>query len=58
MKPPVQERVRIAENEAIHTAWVEELQQRSRELTDGSVHGLSVEDARRIVASDPSSDDR
>jgi hypothetical protein len=34
-----------------------ELQQRSRELTDGSVRGLTVDEARRVVASDPADDD-
>ena len=73
LKLPVQERVRLAEKllesadaegyeaegeAAIHAAWAEEIQQRSRELHDGSVRGLSIEEARRIVASDPADDDR
>jgi putative addiction module component (TIGR02574 family) len=72
MKLPVQERVRLAEKllesadsegyedeseAAIHAAWAEEIQQRSRELDKGSVRGLSIEEARRIVASDPAGDD-
>lgn len=73
MKLPVQERVRVAEkllesadaegyedeSEAtIHAAWAGEVQQRSRELKDGSVRGLSVEEARRVITSDPADDDR
>ncbi|MBA3452329.1 MAG: addiction module protein [Deltaproteobacteria bacterium] len=73
MKLPVQERVRVAEKllesadaegfedeseAAIHAAWAEEVQQRSRELKDGSVRGLSIEEARRLVASDPADDER
>jgi len=38
-------------------AWAVEVQRRSRELHDGTVKGLSVEEARRLVASDPGSDD-
>jgi putative addiction module component (TIGR02574 family) len=72
MKLPVDERVRVAEKllesadaegydqdseAAINAAWADELQQRSRELTDGSVLGLSIEDAHRIVASDPADDE-
>jgi putative addiction module component (TIGR02574 family) len=73
MKLPVQERVRVAEkllesadaegfedeSEAtIQTAWAEELQKRSRELKDGSVRGLSAEEARLMIASDPADDER
>lgn len=73
LKLPVDERVRVAEKllesadaegfdeetEAAHnTAWADEVQRRSRELKDGSVNGLSVDEARRIVASDPADDDR
>jgi hypothetical protein len=43
---------------AIHAAWADEIQQRSSDLKDGSVRGLSIEEARRIVASDPADDDR
>ena len=35
-----------------------EIQQRSGDLKDGSVRGLSIEEARRIVASEPADDDR
>jgi putative addiction module component len=38
---------------AIHAAWADEVQHRSRELASGSVRGLSVEEAHRVVASDP-----
>jgi len=73
MKLPVDERVRVAEkllesadaegyedeSEAtINAAWAEEIQRRSRELGDGSVRGLTLEEARRIVASDPTDDER
>jgi putative addiction module component (TIGR02574 family) len=73
MKLSVQERVRVAEkllesadaegyeedSEAtIHAARADEIQRRSRELRDGSVRGLSVEEARSIVASGPADDDR
>jgi putative addiction module component (TIGR02574 family) len=73
MKLSVQERVRLAEKllesadaegyeddgeAAIHAARAEEVQQRSRELSDGSVRGLSIDEARRIVTSDPADDDR
>ena len=72
MKLPVEERVRVAEkllesadaegyedesDAAINAAWAEEVQRRSRELQDGSVRGLSIDEARRIVASEPSDDD-
>jgi putative addiction module component (TIGR02574 family) len=67
LKLPARERVAIAEKllesveadgydedeEEIQAAWAEETQRRSRELRDGTVKGLSVEEARRIVASDP-----
>ncbi len=71
MKLSVPERVRVAEKllesadaegyedeseAAIHAAWAEEVQQRSRELKDGSVRGLGIDEARRIVASDPADD--
>ena len=73
LKLSVQERVRVAEKllqsvdaegyedeseEAIHAAWADEVQQRSGDLKDDSVRGLSVEEARRIVASDPADDYR
>jgi putative addiction module component (TIGR02574 family) len=73
MKLPVRERVRVAEKllesadaegyeedseTAIHAAWAEEIQRRSRELQDGSVRGLSIEEARSIVASGLADDDR
>lgn len=73
MKLPVQERVRVAEkllesadaegyeaesDEAIGAAWAEEVQRRSREMQEGAVRGLSIDEARRIVASDPSDDER
>lgn len=73
MKLPADERVRVAEkllesadaegfddesDEAIQSAWADEIQRRSRELADGSVRGLTVEEARLIVASDPTDDDR
>lgn len=73
MKLSVQERVRVAEKllesadaegyeedseVAIHAAWADEIRRRSRELQDGSVRGLSVEEARSIVASGPADDDR
>jgi hypothetical protein len=72
MKLPADERVRVAEKllesadaegfedeteAAIQTAWADEVQQRSRELADGSVHGLTVDEARRFVESDPANDD-
>jgi len=43
---------------AIHAAWADEIKQRSGDLKDGSVRGLSIEEARRIVASEPADDDR
>jgi putative addiction module component (TIGR02574 family) len=73
MKLPADERVRVAEkllesadaegfeedsDAAIQKAWADEIQRRSRELTDGSVRGLTVDEARRLVASDPANDDR
>ena len=73
MKLPVQERVRVAEKllesadaegyeedseAAIHAAWADEIQRRSRERRDGSVRGLSIEEARSIVASGLADDDR
>ncbi len=73
MKLSVQERVRVAEkllesadaegyeedSEApIHAAWADEIRRRSRELQDGSVRGLSIEEARSIVASGAADDDR
>jgi hypothetical protein len=59
LKLPVDERVRVAEKLLeSDTAWANEVQRRSRELKDGSVNGLSVDEARRIVASDPADDDR
>ena len=73
LKLSVQERVRVAEKllesadaegyedeseVAIHAAWAGEIKQRSADLRDGSVRGLSIEEARRIVASEPADDDR
>jgi len=72
MKLPVQERVRVAEKllesadaegyeedeTAVDAAWAQEVQRRSREMQDGSVRGLTIEEARRIVAADPSDDER
>ena len=73
LKLSVQERVRIAEKllesadaegyedeseVAIHAAWADEIKQRSSDLKDGSVRGLSIKEARRIVASEPADDDR
>jgi putative addiction module component (TIGR02574 family) len=73
MKLPADERVRVAEKllesadaegfedeseAAIQAAWADEVLQRSREFADGSVRGLTVEEARRVVASDPTDDDR
>lgn len=40
------------DEEEIQAAWATEIQRRSRELRDGSVKGLTVEEARRIIASD------
>jgi len=72
-EPPVKERLRVAEellasadaegyedesDAPIHTAWAERLERRSDELRDGSVRGLSVEEAHRIVASGDSDKDR
>ena len=73
LKLSVQERVRVAEKllesadaegyedeseMAIHVAWADEIKQRSDDLKDGSVRGLSIEEARRIVASELADDDR
>jgi putative addiction module component (TIGR02574 family) len=72
LRLPARERVAIAEKllesaeaegydddeDEIQAAWAEEIQRRSRELRDGTVKGLSVEEARRIVASDPPDDER
>ena len=73
LKLSVQERVRVAEKllesadaegyedeseVAIHAAWAGEINQRSGDLKDGSVRGLSIEEARGIVASEPADDDR
>lgn len=44
-------------DDEIQRAWAEEVQRRARELHDGTVKGLSVEEARRLVASDPNADD-
>ncbi|MFH0899664.1 MAG: addiction module protein [Pseudomonadota bacterium] len=46
------------DDEEIQAAWAEEIERRSRELRDGTVKGLSAEEARRIIASDPSCRDR
>lgn len=71
LKLSADERVRVAEKllesadaegydedaEAAHNAaWAAEIEQRSIELKDGSVRGLSLEEARRIVASDSADD--
>ncbi|MBX3156946.1 MAG: addiction module protein [Deltaproteobacteria bacterium] len=67
MKLPADERVRLAEkllesaesegfedeSAAVAGAWASEVQRRSRELADGSVRGMTVDEARRVVASDP-----
>ena len=73
LKLSVQERVRVAEKllesadaegyedeseVAIDAAWADEIKQRSADLRDGSVRGLSIEEARRIVASEPADDER
>ena len=71
LKLPVRERVAIAEkllesvdeegdtagDDELQAAWADEVSRRSHELRDGSVKGLSVEEARRIVAADPSDDE-
>lgn len=44
-------------DDEIQRAWAEEVQRRSRDLHDGTVKGLTVEEARRLVASDPNSDE-
>ena len=36
----------------VQAAWGEELQKRSRELREGTAQGLSIEQARKLVASD------
>jgi putative addiction module component (TIGR02574 family) len=63
-KLSARERVRVAEqllasaeaegydddsDAAIPAAWADEIQRRSRELRDGAVRGLSVDEARRLV---------
>ena len=73
LKLSVQERVRVAEKllesadaegyedeseVAIHAAWADEIKQRSVDVRDRSVRGLSIAEARRIVASEPADDDR
>jgi putative addiction module component (TIGR02574 family) len=72
LKLPAAERMVIAEKllqsveaeaddehdeDGVQAAWAEEIRRRSRELRDGPVKGLSVEEARRIVASDPADDE-
>lgn len=72
LKLPVQERIRIAEkllesadaegdqedtDTSIQAAWADEIKQRSQELTDGSVRGLSIAEARHIIRSDSAGDD-
>lgn len=66
MKLPVRERVRMAEkllesadaegfeddDAAIQAAWAAEVQQRSNELRNGAVRGVSPDEARRIIATD------
>lgn len=42
----------------VQTRWAEEIQRRSRELRNGTVRGLSIEEARQIVRSDPVDDER
>jgi putative addiction module component (TIGR02574 family) len=74
MKLPVRERVRVAEkllesaeaegfedndeDAATQAAWAAEIQQRSNELKAGAVRGLSVDEARRVIATDPTDDER
>lgn len=71
MKLPVRERVRMAEKllesadaegfddeAAVNAAWAAEVEQRSAELEDGSVRGLSAEEARRIFAEDSTDDEQ
>lgn len=73
LKLPVEERVRLAEkllesadaegyeddsDAAIQAAWADEVQRRSQEMRDGSVRGLSIEEARRLVESDSTDDER
>ena len=63
----MRERIRVAEellasadaegyedenDAAIQAAWAEEVERRSGELRDGSVRGLSIDEARRMVAAD------
>jgi putative addiction module component (TIGR02574 family) len=68
MKLPVNQRIRVAAellasadaegyDDAVNAAWADEVERRSREMRDGSVRGLSIEEARRVVGSD-SGDDR
>mgnify|MGYP001592676042 CR=1 FL=1 len=45
------------EEDEIQVAWADEIRRRSRELRDGTVKGLSVEEARRVVASEPADDE-
>jgi putative addiction module component (TIGR02574 family) len=63
MKLPIEERVRVAEKllesvdtdapeEGIDSAWASEVQRRSQELREGTVRGLSVDEARRLIAAD------
>ena len=65
LKLPVDERATMAEKllESVDAegqvddadadqAWAEELERRARELRDGTVRGLSPDEARQIVASD------
>lgn len=71
LKLPAAERIAIAERlfesveaeddgerdeDDVQAAWSDEIKRRSGELRDGTVRGLSVEEARRIVASDPDPD--
>jgi putative addiction module component (TIGR02574 family) len=72
LKLPVRERLAMAEKllasvdaegegeseDAIQAAWFEELKSRGADLREGSVKGLSVDEARRVVAADPTGDPR
>ena len=66
LKLPAEDRVTVAERllesveaeeadvdeEAIQAAWVEEIKRRSQQMRDGTVEGLSAEEALRVAASD------
>lgn len=72
MKLSPTERVRVAEkllesadaegyddesDAAIQTAWADEIQKRSTDLAEGTTRGLTLDEARRIVASDSADDE-